>query len=307
MKTLRIPFTLLCVLAINALCVHATHADQLDQLNQLATAKVISVEGTVTKSTTGGIKLNGRQSQVKVGDILSEGDRLSSSANSQVFIVFSNGSGITISENTIIEIAQLEQEPYNSSQTYEQLQADPSKSQTLLKLEYGQLEGHVKKLSKSSSFRIETPLGTAAIRGTRFSVSLAFSSNQLNLSIINFDGLVDFIGQDTVAPYAIDSINDDSEKVISEFDDEALDTPTSLPDKTALIISCSQENPVFNAIIGVVAAIPGVDIAVTGDGSITITVDAPDVTNEVNDDPLPTPEITPEDPGIIVVSPEDQG
>ena len=302
MKTLRIPFTLLCVLAISALSAHVTHA------SQLATAKVISVEGTVTKHTTGGVKLNGRGRQLKVGDILSEGHSVYSSADSQAFLVFSNGSEITISENTSVKIAELLQEPYDSSQTYEQLQADPSKSQTLLELNYGQLDGHVKKLSGTSSFMIKTPLGTAAIRGTKFSVKLVLDidTNKFELTIRNLDGLVDFIGQNTAAYYAIDSINGDPEKVENEFDDEALTEPTILPEETALIITCGQENPVANAIIGVLAAIPGVDVEVNVDGGITISVGAPDDTNEVND-PLPTPVITPEDPGIIVVSPEDQG
>ena len=303
MKTLRIPFTLLCVLAISALSAHVTHA------SQLATAKVISVEGTVTKHTTGGIKLNGRERQVKVGDILSEGDSVNSSADSQAFLVFSNGSEITIYENTSVKIAELVQEPYDSSQTYEQLQADPSKSQTLLKLNYGQLDGHVKKLSEASSFRVKTPLGTAAIRGTKFNVKLVFDrdTNKFELTIRNLDGLVDFIGQERADYYLIDDINGDPEKVKNEFDDEALIEPTTLPEETALIVTCGQENLVFNAIIGVLAAIPGVDVGVNVDGSVTVTVDIPPVTNPDVDDPLPAPVITPEDPGIIVVSPEDQG
>lgn len=302
MKTLRIPFTLLCVLAISALSAHVTHA------SQLATAKVISVEGTVTKHTTGGIKLNGRGRHLKVGDILSEGHSVYSSADSQAILVFSNGSEITISENTSVKIAELLQEPYDSSQTYEQLQADPSKSQTLLELNYGQLDGHVKKLSGTSSFMIKTPLGTAAIRGTKFNVKLVFDrdTNKFELTIRNLDGLIDFIGQNTAAYYAIDSINGDPEKVKNEFDDEASTESTTLPEETALVITCGQENPVANAIIGVLAAIPGVDVEVNVDGGITISVGAPDDTNEVND-PLPTPVITPEDPSIIVVSPEDQG
>ena len=290
MKTLQIPFTLLCVLAISALSAHVTHA------SQLATAKVISVEGTVTKHTTGDIKLNGLERQLKVGDILSEGDRLSSSAGSKAILVFSNGSEITISENTNVKLTELKQEPYNSSQTYEQLQADPSKSQTLLELDYGQLDGHVKKLSGTSSFMIKTSLGTAAIRGTRFSVSFTFSSGNLSLSINNLDGLVDFISQTTTTA--------EGEYV---FDSGADITTTPIPPKGEASLDVSQENPVFNQVVGALATLPGVDVEVSPDGNITVTVDVPPVTNPNVDDPLPAPVITPEDPGIIVVSPEDQG
>lgn len=303
MKTLRIPFTLLCVLAISTLSAHVAHA------SQLATAKVISVEGTVTKHTTGGIKLHGRERQLKVGDILSEGDSVNSSADSQAFLVFSNGSEITITENTSVKIAELEQEPYGSSQTYEQLQADPSKSQTLLELNYGQLDGHVKKLSEASSFKVKTPLGTAAIRGTKFSVKLVFDkdTNKFELTIRNLDGMVDFIGQGRVVDYLFDDAKGDPDKMKNEFDDGSLIEATTLPEQRALIIICGQENKVYEAIIEVLAVMPGIDVAVADDGNITVSVDAPDDSNEDDKDPLPPPVITPEDPGIIVVSPEDQG
>lgn len=283
MKTLRIPFTILCVLAISALSAHAA---------QLATVKVLSVEGTVTKYTA-----SGDQSLLKAGDILSQGDSISASELSKADLVFSNGSEITVSEGTSVKIAMLEQEPYDGSQTYEQLQADPSKSQTLLELNYGQLNGHVKKLSTASSFRVKTALGTAAIRGTRFSIGIEFSSNQLRLTINNIDGLVDLITQ----------TEDLGDSAVGEktFNGEADITSTPIPPTGKVSVSASPENPVFTQILSAIATAPGVDVEVNTDGSITITVDVPPATDQ-GDGPLPPPVITPEDPDIIVVSPEDQ-
>ena len=70
-----------------------------------------------------------------------------------MFLVFSNGSEITLFQNSSLSILDLEQEPYTSKRVYNELEADPSKSQTLLELDYGQLDGHVKKLSKYILFQ----------------------------------------------------------------------------------------------------------------------------------------------------------
>ena len=191
MKTLRISFTLFCLSVISALPSHAA---------ELATAKVLSVSGLVMKTEGAAlVKIGGRESPIKAGDILREGDRLNSTEGSKAFIVFSNGSEITLYQNSSMSIIALEQEPYTSQRVYNELVADPSKSQTLLELDYGMLDGHVKKLTKESSFDIKTALGTAAIRGTRFRIGLLFTANKFRLTITNFDGLVDLITQ-TTAP-----------------------------------------------------------------------------------------------------------
>jgi hypothetical protein len=96
MKTLRIPFTLFCLLAISALSAHAA---------ELATAKVLSVSGTRHENRGRAfIKIGGRESPLKAGDILREGDRLNSTEGSKAFIVFSNGSEITLYQNTSLSI-----------------------------------------------------------------------------------------------------------------------------------------------------------------------------------------------------------
>ena len=134
MNTMRIPFTLFCLLVISALPSHAA---------ELATAKVLSVSGTIMRSEGGAfIKIGGRESPLKAGDILRQGDRLNSTKGSKAILVFSNGSEITLYQNSSLSIIALEQEPYTSKRVYNELEADPSKSQTLLELDYGQLDGH---------------------------------------------------------------------------------------------------------------------------------------------------------------------
>ena len=290
MKTLRIPFTLFCLLAISALSAHAA---------ELATAKVLSISGTVVKTEGGGlIKIGGRESTLKVGDILREGDRINTTDGSKVFLVFSNGSEVTLYQNSSLSIVELEQEPYTSKRVYNELVADPSKSQTLLELDYGQLDGHVKKLTNRSSFNINTPLGTAAIRGTRFSISLGFSGGKFILSISNFDGLVDLITQTSAAVITGDTGDGEG----NNFDGAQDATTTPVPAGGNCDVSASPGNPVLNAIVSGLSAAPGLDVSLSADGTLKVEIDVSTI--------IPAPVITPDpvtDPGVIVVSPADQG
>jgi hypothetical protein len=290
MKTLRIPFTLFCLLAISALSAHAA---------ELATAKVLSVSGTVIKTEGGGIiKVGGRESSLKVGDILREGDRINTTDGSKVFLVFSNGSEVTLYQNSSLSIVELEQEPYTSKRVYNELVADPSKSQTLLELDYGQLDGHVKKLSNTSSFNINTPLGTAAIRGTRFSISLGFSGGKFTLSISNFDGLVDLITQTSAAVITGDTGDGEG----NNFDGGQDAATTPIPAGGDCDVSASPGNPVLNAIVSGLSAAPGLGVSLSADGTLKVEIDVSTI--------IPAPVITPDpvtDPGVIVVSPADQG
>lgn len=183
MKAFKISTLSLALLMLGAVTAQAA---------QLASAKVVDVVGTVTKYTA-----DGKNTPLKAGDILKEGDSISATALSEAELVFSNGSELTIEENTSVNIAKLQQASFSGNQSYEQLQADPSKSQTLLELNYGQLSGHVKKLRADSQFDIQTPLGTAAIRGTKWSVLLIYNAErgEFLLTVKNHDGLVDILSR----------------------------------------------------------------------------------------------------------------
>ena len=289
MKTLRIPFTLFCLLAISALSAKAA---------ELATAKVLSVSGIVMKTEGAAfIKVGGRESVLKAGDILREGDRLNSTEGSKAFLVFSNGSEITLYQNSSLSILSIEQEPYSIKRVYNELEADPSKSQTLLELDYGQIDGHVKKLTKKSSFDIKTALGTAAIRGTRFSISLGFTGNKFVLSISNFDGLVDLITQTTATVITGDTVEAEG----NNFDGGSDVATTPIPAGGDCDVSASPGNPVLNAIVSGLSAAPGLDVSVCADGTLTV-----EISLGGSGGSIPAPEITPDpvtDPGIIVVSP----
>ena len=58
----------------------------------------------------------------------------------------------------------------------EELQNEPSSSEVEIDLDMGSLVVKTKKLNKSSSFDIESPVGTAGIRGTEFQLGYDASS-----------------------------------------------------------------------------------------------------------------------------------
>ncbi len=270
MKTLRIPFLVLSLLTVGALSSYAA---------QHASAKVTAVEGTVSKYSADGVS-----SPLSVGDILVQGDSISVTALSTASLVFSNGSEITISENSSVSIAKLEQESFAGGQTYEQLQADPSTSKTLLELNYGELSGHVKSLKPSSSFDVETPLGTAAIRGTKFSVRLFYNAErgEFILIIKNYDGAVDILSRYVGAlQYGSGGVADTGYDSAGEQKREAIQFGR------IVIVRLSRGDPLYDDLIDALKNYIPTD---PPPGFI----------------PIPGPEITTDDKGVIVVSPEDQ-
>ncbi|MFU8847798.1 MAG: FecR domain-containing protein [Opitutales bacterium] len=155
---------------------------------ELASAKVVGITGSVTKTSP-----DGQATQLTPGAILKEGDSLAVDQLSEAKLVFSNGSEVTVKERSNISLAKLHQEAFTGNQSYEQLQADPSKSQTLLELNYGSVDFNVKKLQSGSTFDIATAMGTAAIRGTSGTVTILYNRvrNEFTLLVTNLDGVVD--------------------------------------------------------------------------------------------------------------------
>lgn len=248
---------------------------------ELASAKVTSVTGSVTKYSS-----NGQQTKLAPGAILKEGDSLTVAALSEAKLVFSNGSELTVEENTSVNIAKLQQEAFSGNQSYEQLQADPSKSQTLLELNYGKLSGHVKKLHADSEFNVETPLGTAAIRGTKWSALLIYNAErgEFILSVKNYDGLVDIISR-----YAGTITYGEGNVGTKGYDGSISETTRELiPQDHSVILRISEGDPYYDDLFELIR-----NYVPTGPQPV-ITPAAPSGGSGNEDDDL----------GIIVVSPE---
>lgn len=162
------------------------------QAAPLANAKILNLGGTVTMH-----KIDNAASAkaIKVGDILTQGDVITTGAQSTVKIAFSNGSIIDLDPNSQIELQIVKQKAYQGQKHYQQLDRDPSESITLLSMNYGSLFGHIKKLTDTSKFNVSTPLGVSIVRGTRFRVSFSFDTLTNNFRYVtnNIDGIVEVI------------------------------------------------------------------------------------------------------------------
>ena len=103
------------------------------------------------------------------GMLLPEGHWVETGQGGNVLLLLSNGTVVTITENSKMSIDSFDQEPFETEGTLvDDLREEPSSSSVLVDLEVGSLVVQTKKLNKKSNFEISTPLGVAGIRGTEF-------------------------------------------------------------------------------------------------------------------------------------------
>ncbi len=234
MKALRKTLLFLGLAASSTVSVHAA---------QLATAKVLSTEGTISVFHGDG----SAPTQLKAGDILSQGDSISVTALSRAEIVFSNGSELSIPENTSVDFTEMSQEAFAGNKSYEQLDRDPSKSETVLDLNYGKLAGHVKKLQKDSKFHIRSALGTAAIRGTRWSMILRYDADTKTYQVLtnNKDGLVDFISKFNGSfNYGKGNVGEKG------YDADSVEKSEPIPPGHKVVLAINENNPLVKRLFG---------------------------------------------------------
>lgn len=131
--------------------------------------------------------------KLRRGQDLHQGMTIVTAQKSGALLMFSNGSTLNVGEQTKLELTVFLQAPFDASQgRYAMLKEDPSTSKAHSFLHFGEAIGTVKKLKSTSIFDIESPIGTAGIRGTTFYVSYGLNENSGNymMQVSNFDGEV---------------------------------------------------------------------------------------------------------------------
>lgn len=135
----------------------------------------------------------GETKKLKRGQELSQGYNIVTGPNSSALFLFSNGSTINIGENSNIGIERFLQAPFDAKKVgqYLMLKEDPSTSDTLIRMNHGELVGKVKKLKPDSFYDVETPIGSAGVRGTTFMVSFFLLENgDYAMKVGNLEGRV---------------------------------------------------------------------------------------------------------------------
>lgn len=102
------------------------------------------------------------------GTALPQGATVKTGAGSIAVIVFSNGATASIRPSSEVEITKFEQEAFSGPLP---TNAEPSVSNTQIKIIDGEVVSKVSKLKKGSSYVVNSPVGAAGVRGTVFSVN----------------------------------------------------------------------------------------------------------------------------------------
>jgi hypothetical protein len=155
-----------CAFVATALSLSASAQSLVGQI------KAAKVEGDVSK-----LSANGATTPIKSGDVLSESDTVITGKASSVILAFQNGSTVKLSAESRLAIDEFKVDPFAESVKVSELKNEPSASKTALNLAYGEMVGDVKKLSKTSSYSIKTPVGAAGIRGTIYRIVFKPSSD----------------------------------------------------------------------------------------------------------------------------------
>ena len=122
---------------------------------------------------------------------------LTTGKSGSIVLLFSNGSTVTLAGNTRFSVSRFFQETHRERADLENLDIEPGRSTTRLKLDYGEIVGHTRRLRTASTYEIETPIGIAGIRGTTYSINVTVEPNtkafsQLEISVV--EGIIGFKG-----------------------------------------------------------------------------------------------------------------
>ena len=181
--------------------------------------KAGKVEGEVFRLTADGQSL-----PVKAGDTLIETDTVTTGTKALVVLVFMNGSSVKLGPESKLKIEEFKMDPLGEDIAVAGLAAEPSVSKTMLNLAQGEMVGEVKKLNRSSSYNIRTPVGAAGIRGTTFRIVFRPTGDgrSFTFQLATAEGVVVFEGT-TAAPANV-PVPDNQEIVVTA--EATLDTTT---------------------------------------------------------------------------------
>jgi hypothetical protein len=116
------------------------------------------------------------------GKILPQGSIIKTGDESTVNLEFSSGATAMVRPNSQIEVTKFEQELVSGKNEFGN--EEPSVSSTKMMLLTGEVVSNVKKLKKGSEYIVNTPIGSAGVRGTFFSVSYNPSTKKLIVSTL---------------------------------------------------------------------------------------------------------------------------
>jgi len=141
---------------------------------------VLSAKGLVQAIDPAGNVVAGT---LKPGAVLAEGYSLKTGFGGEAAMLFSNGSVATVEPRSQVKVSTFLQKSFQAgNQKLADIQTEPSSSQISLDIDTGSLVVQTKKLDRASNFTINTPNGTAGIRGTEFQLGVS-STGETKLDV----------------------------------------------------------------------------------------------------------------------------
>jgi hypothetical protein len=141
---------------------------------------VLSAKGLVQAIDPAGNVVAGT---LKPGAVLAEGYSLKTGFEGEAAMVFSNGSVATVEPRSQVKVSTFLQNSFDGgNQKLSEIQTEPSSSQISLDIDTGSLVVQTKKLDRTSNFTINSPNGTAGIRGTEFQLAVS-STGETKLDV----------------------------------------------------------------------------------------------------------------------------
>jgi hypothetical protein len=139
-----------------------------------------TVQAMIVQGNVDLITKDGTTTALKRGATFEEGSSVRAAKGANALLVLSNGATLKVKENTTLAVTHFQQAPFDKDAegTYLRLTKDPSHSETTLNLSDGSLQGEVKKLDTTdgSKFTVDTPAGSAGIRGTIVDITIVRDS-----------------------------------------------------------------------------------------------------------------------------------
>jgi hypothetical protein len=139
-----------------------------------ATILVVSLEGQVSSLSLED-DFKAELDSTAIGRKIEEKSILVTGKDGSIGLLFSNGTLITVKPGTRFYLREYSQKTFPPAgfPAPSKLEEEPSQSQLLAHLDFGELVVKVPKLKKGSNMILSSPLGTAGIRGTMFQLLAA--------------------------------------------------------------------------------------------------------------------------------------
>lgn len=152
----------------------------LGLLGHLCAQKVEPCKGALILVSTEGLvhflgASGGKLPNFKTGDLIHQSYTIHTGLNGKFVGLLSNGTLLTLDKATRMKVSKFEQEAFaDDGRSVGELLTEPSRSEVELDLAFGSIVVKTKMLKKGSSFKINSPVGVAGIRGTEFQMASNF-------------------------------------------------------------------------------------------------------------------------------------